>query len=73
VFFHPAVWLAHRRLRRERELACDLAVVQASADRRLPYAECLVKLVRWCFLARKNSPDAIGFSSSESMLTTRVA
>lgn len=72
VFFHPAVWLAHRRLRRERELACDLAVVQASADRRLPYAECLVKLVRWCFLARKNSPDAIGFSSSESMLTTRV-
>ena len=72
VFFHPAVWFAHRRLRRERELACDLAVVQDGADRRLHYAECLVKLVRWWFLARRNSPDTIDFSSSESMLTTRV-
>jgi beta-lactamase regulating signal transducer with metallopeptidase domain len=72
VFFHPAVWFAHRRLRQERELACDLAVVQGGADRRLHYAESLVKLVRWWFLARRNSPDTIGFASSESMLTTRV-
>jgi beta-lactamase regulating signal transducer with metallopeptidase domain len=72
VFFHPAVWFAHRRLRQERELVCDLAVVQTGADRRLPYAECLVKLVRWWFLARRNSPDTIGFSSSESMLARRV-
>ncbi len=72
VFFHPAVWLAHRRLRQERELACDLAVVQDGVDRRLHYAECLVKLARWWFLAQRNSPDAIGFSSSESLLTARV-
>ncbi len=72
VFFHPAVWFAHRRMRQERELACDLAVVQDAADRRLRYAECLVKLARWWFLARRNSPDAIGFSSSESLLTARV-
>jgi beta-lactamase regulating signal transducer with metallopeptidase domain len=71
VFFHPAVWFAHRRVRQERELACDLAVVQ-DGGRRLDYAECLVKLARWWFLARGNSPDAIGFSSSESLLTARV-
>jgi hypothetical protein len=53
-------------------LACDLAVVQDGVDRRLHYAECLVKLARWWFLARRNSPDAIGFSSSESLLTARV-
>src|ERR1700730_8530714 len=72
VFFHPAVWFAHRRLRQEREFACDLAVVQSGVDRRLHYAECLVKLARWWFLAQRNSPDAIGFSSSESLLTARV-
>jgi hypothetical protein len=72
VFFHPAVWFAHRRVRQERELACDLAVVQDGVDRRLDYAECLVKLARWWFLARRNSPGAIGFSSSESLLTARV-
>jgi beta-lactamase regulating signal transducer with metallopeptidase domain len=72
VFFHPAVWFAHRRMRQERELACDLAVVQNGEDRRLRYAECLVKLARWWFLARRNSPDAIGFSSSESLLSARV-
>ena len=72
VFFHPAVWFAHRRLRQERELACDLAVVQDGVDGRLHYAECLVKLARWWLLAPRNSPDAIGFSSSESLLTARV-
>jgi len=72
VFFHPAVWFAHRRMRQERELACDLAVVQDGMDRRLHYAECLVKLARWWFLARRNSSDAIGFSSSESLLSARV-
>jgi beta-lactamase regulating signal transducer with metallopeptidase domain len=72
VFFHPAVWFAHRRMRQERELACDQAVVQDGVDRRLDYAECLVKLARWWFLARRNSPGAIGFSSAESLLTARV-
>jgi hypothetical protein len=46
--------------------------VQDGVDRRLHYAECLVKLARWWFLARRNSPDAIGFSSSESLLSARV-
>lgn len=72
VFFHPVMWLAHRRLRWERELACDEAVVRHHSDGRVEYAECLTTLARWWFLADKNSPGAIGFASSASLLGTRV-
>jgi beta-lactamase regulating signal transducer with metallopeptidase domain len=72
VFFHPVMWLAHRRLRWERELACDDAVVQHCDERRVQYAECLTTLARWWFLADRNSPGAIGFASSASLLGTRV-
>lgn len=72
VFFHPVMWLAHRRLRWERELACDDAVVQQCDERRVQYAECLTTLARWWFLADRNSSGAIGFASSASLLGTRV-
>lgn len=72
VFFHPVMWLAHRRLRWERELACDEAVVRHNDDHRVEYAECLTTLARWWFLADKNSRGAIGFASSASLLGTRV-
>ncbi len=71
VFFHPLVWLAYRRLRWERELACDHAVVKQSAEARLTYAECLTKLARWSVQERSRS-EGIGFSSSESLLAIRV-
>ncbi len=71
VFFHPLVWLAYRHLRWERELACDHAVVNESAEARLRYAECLTRLARW-FVMRSNLSAGIGFSSSESLLATRV-
>ena len=71
VFFHPLVWLAYRRLRWERELACDHAVVNKSAEARLTYAECLTKLARWS-VEERNRSEGIGFSSSESLLAIRV-
>ena len=71
VLFHPLVWLGYRRLRWERELACDYAAVEKHADARLRYAECLTRLARW-FIARGNLSEGIGFSSSESLLATRV-
>jgi beta-lactamase regulating signal transducer with metallopeptidase domain len=71
VFFHPLVWLAYRRLRWERELACDRSVVEKRAEARLPYAECLTRLARW-FVEEKSAAEGIGFSSSESLLATRV-
>ena len=43
-FFHPAVWWIARELRREREIACDDAVVCATGEP-AAYADCLAKLV----------------------------
>jgi hypothetical protein len=71
VFFHPLVWLAYRHLRWERELACDHAVVEEGAEARLRYAECLTSLARW-FAVRSNLSAGIGFSSSNSLLASRV-
>jgi hypothetical protein len=72
VFFHPAIWLAYRCVREERELVCDLAVVKNRPELRLRYAECLAKLARWCFLGKGNSSHTIAFASSASLLSTRV-
>src|SRR5262249_28160832 len=43
LFFHPAVWLVSRWVRRERELCCD-AVVVGRTNRPHAYAELLVAL-----------------------------
>jgi beta-lactamase regulating signal transducer with metallopeptidase domain len=71
VFFHPLVWLAYRHLRWERELACDHAVVEEGAEARLRYAQCLTSLARW-FVVRSSFSAGIGFSSSETLLASRV-
>jgi beta-lactamase regulating signal transducer with metallopeptidase domain len=72
VFFHPAAWLVYRRLRWERELSCDQAVVQDCQEVRLQYAECLAKLARRWYVARTHSPEGIGLAASPSLLATRV-
>jgi beta-lactamase regulating signal transducer with metallopeptidase domain len=72
VFFHPAVWYAVRRLRVDRELACDSAVVAAhSPQRRVAYAECLVRFAR---LNVVSEPAAWGvdFAASADQLAVRV-
>jgi beta-lactamase regulating signal transducer with metallopeptidase domain len=46
LFFHPAIWLALSKLRRERELASDEAVVELRQGRRTDYALCLTRLAR---------------------------
>ena len=71
VFFHPLVWMGYRHLRRERELACDYAVVQEGTEARLRYAECLTQLARWFSASGEVSPG-ISFFSSESLLAVRV-
>jgi beta-lactamase regulating signal transducer with metallopeptidase domain len=50
-FFHPAVWWIERKLSLEREMACDDAVVAATAQPRA-YAECLANLAEKTFLHR---------------------
>ena len=46
LFFHPAMWLALQNLARERELACDCAVMELRQGRTKDYALCLTRLAR---------------------------
>ena len=58
LFFHPAAWLALRNLGRERELACDGAVVELRNGRRTEYALCLARLARRRVLGRQLNPPS---------------
>lgn len=58
LFFHPAVWLALRNLGRERELACDQAVVKLRCGRRTDYASCLTQLARRRILGQQLDPPS---------------
>jgi hypothetical protein len=71
LFFHPAIWLGLRNLRRERELACDAAVVRHRQDRRPDYAECLTRIARVC-LNKQRTPVAIESATPGSFLALRV-
>lgn len=51
LFFHPAMWLAMRNLARERELACDMAVMELRQGRQSDYALCLTQF------ERRRAPD----------------
>jgi len=71
LFFHPAVWMARKHMRMERELACDLAVVEACPDDRADYASSLAHFVRLNFLAR-NSSSTVQFAAPASLLGKRI-
>jgi beta-lactamase regulating signal transducer with metallopeptidase domain len=58
LFFHPAIWLALRNLGRERELACDMAVIDLRKERRTDYALCLTRLARRRVLGLKLAPPS---------------
>lgn len=71
LLFHPAAWYALRRLRLESELACDLAVVGDSPERRASYAECLVRFAR-LRMAQESTPWNLDFAGSSLQLKVRV-
>jgi beta-lactamase regulating signal transducer with metallopeptidase domain len=71
LFFHPAVWYAMRKLELESELACDLAVVSDSPERRATYAECLVRFAR-LNVAQEPTPWNLDFAGSSVQLKTRI-
>ena len=58
LFFHPAIWLALRNLGRERELTCDMAVIDLRKERRTDYALCLTRLARRRVLGLKLAPPS---------------
>jgi beta-lactamase regulating signal transducer with metallopeptidase domain len=71
LFFHPAAWYAVHRMQFDRELACDLAAVSDSPQRRAKYAECLIHFARL-----NSSPNptnwGIDFAASSEHLKARV-
>ena len=71
LFFHPAAWYAVNRMQFDRELACDLAAVSDSPQRRAKYAECLIHFARL-----NSSPSStnwgIDFAASSEHLKARV-
>jgi beta-lactamase regulating signal transducer with metallopeptidase domain len=69
--FHPAAWLASRELARERELACDTAVMQLREGRREGYALCLTQMARQQSLRTRTSPRG-SVALLNSFLATRV-
>jgi len=71
LFFHPALWAARKRMRVERELACDRAVVEACPDHRADYAASLTQFVRLSMTARQPSPD-VQFAAPSSLLGRRI-
>jgi beta-lactamase regulating signal transducer with metallopeptidase domain len=71
LFFHPALWYAMRRLELESELACDLAVIRNSPERRATYAECLVRFAR-LHAAQQPTPWSLDFAGSPIQLKVRV-
>jgi beta-lactamase regulating signal transducer with metallopeptidase domain len=71
LFFHPATWLALRESSRERELACDTAVMQLREGRRKDYALCLTQMARQQSLRTRTSPRG-SVALLNSFLATRV-
>jgi beta-lactamase regulating signal transducer with metallopeptidase domain len=71
ICFHPAAWYAMRRMRVERELACDLAVVSNSPARKRIYAESLLRFAR-LNVAAEPANWGIDFAAPADHLTVRV-
>ena len=71
LFFHPAVWQARKSMIMQRELACDLGVVESHPEQRADYADTLARFVRLAML-RQNPGLSIDFAASSSFLGTRI-
>lgn len=72
LFFHPALWIARRQLSTQRELACDLGVVETHPENRVDYADSLARFMRLLMLRQRPSPAGIDFAGAPSLLGTRI-
>lgn len=71
LFFHPAVWQARKSMIMQRELACDLGVVESHPEQRADYADTLARFVRLAML--RHTPGlGIDFAAPPSVLGTRI-
>jgi len=65
LFYHPAVWWLSKRIRAERELACDEIAVSLTGDR-LEYARVLTLMAEW------EKAPALAMAANRGPLTERV-
>jgi beta-lactamase regulating signal transducer with metallopeptidase domain len=72
LWFHPAVWVIVARLRRERELACDEAVVSAGVAPDL-YARLLLTLARRCRPTREPAHAIVRASEMQDRIAALLA
>lgn len=71
VFFHPAAWYARKQMRLQRELACDLSVVEMCPEHRADYADTLARFMR-AHMMQPGPSVGIDFSTPGSILGVRI-
>lgn len=69
-FFHPAVWLAGRELKREREMACDEMVISGSSISRSEYAKGYIAALRLASAA--TFPTVLGMAEPFDVERNRI-
>ena len=73
-WFNPLVWLAFARLRAERELACDQAVMKLSPPReRLAYGCTILKLLELAGRGPQVPAAAVGVIGNKGLMQRRIA
>lgn len=71
-FYHPSVWWLSRKIREQRELCCDQAVVDSHLDP-LDYASALVALEQQRGLVRPLAANELSLAVARGELSARVA
>ncbi len=70
LFYHPAAWWLSRRVRAEREHACDDAAVEATGGDALTYARALAALEQ--LRADASPPSALALAANGGSLMQRI-
>ncbi len=71
-WFHPAVWLANARLRRERELIVDDVVLARLGSERASYGASLVSVLKASARRRMLTPGYVGIAEPPGSVASRV-
>ena len=67
-FYHPCAWWISRIIRREREFACDAAVLETFGSQRTVYASALANLEEIRRTANQNLPSLISAATGGNLM-----
>jgi len=71
-FYHPCVWWMSAMIRREREFACDDAVVKMFKNPHTVYARALANLEEIRRTAKENAPPKLSMAATGGKLMLRI-